>query len=178
MEDTYGPDAVRKIVEAIATHQAVDGRDLLRITKQVLGADVKQLARDFTFPLIGAELERLTPAMALNSGTEIRQGLLVQTLEKDGLAAQVGLQEKDVITAVGTTPMANSLDFEMALFRVRNQSSVALTIQRKEAGTVTLELPLQSPASSDRTGSRAEKHGKPPKKGRIESTSSPLLFIH
>ncbi|MBN1509756.1 MAG: PDZ domain-containing protein [Sedimentisphaerales bacterium] len=176
IEDAHGPDAIRRIMEEIATHETVDGRDLLKITQGMLGVDIRQLARDFTFPLIGAELERLTPAMALNGGIEIRQGLLVQTVEKDSLAAQAGLQEKDVITAVGTAPMANGLDFELALFKARNQPSVTLAVERKEAGTVTLQLAMRKPASSDQTGPQIEKPAKPSKKGRIESTSSPLLF--
>jgi len=174
VEDTYGSEAIRKIVAEIGARRAVDGRDLLEISNQVLGADIRQLARDFRFPEVGAEIERLTPALALNGGMDIQEGLFVHTVEKDGLAAQAGLREKDVITAVGATPMANNLDFELAIFHARNQPSVALTVERKDAGTLTLELPLQKPESSDKAGKRPGKRGIPLKEGAIESTSSPL----
>jgi len=174
IEDTYGQEAIRKIVEEVATRRAVNGRDLLKITEQVLGADIRQLARDFRFPEVGIELERMTPALALNGGMDVQEGLLVQTLAKEGLAAQAGLREKDVITAVAATPMANSLDFELALFKARNQPSVPLTVEREDAGTLTLTLPLQTPESAEKTGKRPGKRSVPLKKGRIESTSSPL----
>jgi len=174
VEDTYGPEAIRKIVAEIGTRRAVNGRDLLEIFRQVLGADIRQLARDFEFPEIGAEIERLTPAMALNGGIDVHEGLFVHVVEKDSLAAQAGLQEKDVITAVGATPMANNLDFELALFHARNQPSVPLTVVRQQAGTITLELPLQNPEPADKTGKRPGKRSKPLEKDRIESTRSPL----
>jgi hypothetical protein len=175
MEDTYGQKAIRDIVNELATRRAVDGKDLLAITNQVLGADIRQLARDFRFPEVGAELERLTPAISLNGGMDVQEGLLVQTLEKDGPAAQAGLQEKDIVTAVGEAAVANNLDFDLALFKARNQPSVALTIQRREAGTLTIELPLQKP-ESDKSAAKAGKRHNPLKKGRIESTGSPLFF--
>jgi hypothetical protein len=178
MEDTYGPEAIRMIVDEVAAQRTVNGRDLLKIAKQVLGADLRQLVRDFRFPEIGAEIERLTPALALNGGIDVQEGLFVYTLEKDGLAAQAGLQEKDVITAVGTTPTANNLDFELALFQVRNQPSVPLTVVRRDAGTITLELPLQKPESTDKASARPGKRRNPLKKGRIESTSSPLVSLY
>ncbi len=176
VEDTYGPEAIRAIVAEIRTRRAVNGHDLLDISRQVLGADIRQLARDFKFPELGAEIERLTPAMALNDGIDVREGLFVHTVEEDSLAAQAELRERDVITAVGATPVANHLDFELALFKVRTQPSVALTIVRQEAGTMTLELPLQMPEPSDKAARDRGKHAKPLKKGTIESTSPPLFF--
>jgi len=177
VEDTYGPEAIRQIVAEIGTRRAVNGRDLLKITRQVLGADIRQLAREFRFLELGAEIERLTPAMALNDGIDVREGLFVHAVEKDSLAAQAGLQARDVITAVGATPVANSLDLELALFHVRNQSSVPLTVERAGVGTLTLELPLQTPESADKAGARPGKRRNPLRKGRIESTSSPLILM-
>lgn len=176
VEDTYGEKAIREIVHETAVRRAVDGQDLLKITNRVLGADIRQLARDFQFPEIGAELERLTPAPAMNGGMDIQEGLFVQTLEKDGLAAQAGLQEKDVVTAIGATAVADNLDLDLALFTVRNQPSVPLTVQRTKAGTLTFELPLQPLGSPDKAATKAGKRRNPLKKGRIESTGSPLFF--
>jgi hypothetical protein len=175
IEDTYGPEAIRKIVEEVGARRAVNGHDLLKITEQVLGADIRQLARDFRFPEVGIELERVTPALALNSGMEVQEGLFVIAMEKDGPAVRAGLREEDVITAVGATPMANSLDFELALFKVRNQPSVPLTVVRPNAETSTITLPLQMPEPAGKAATPSGKRTKPLKKGRIESTNSPLL---
>ncbi len=174
VEDVYGPEAIRKIVAEIETRRTVNGRDLIEIFRQVLGADIRQLAREFTFPEIGAEVERLTPALASNSGIEIHEGLFVHIVEKDSLAARAGLQEQDVIVAVGEAPLGNDLDFELAIFKVRSQPSVPLTVMRNGAGTLTLELPLQKPASADKAGKQPGKRSMPPRNGRIESTRPPL----
>ncbi len=174
--DTYGERAIRDIVNEIGTRRMVDGRDLRQIFNRVLGVDIRQMARDFRFPEVGVELERLTPAEALNNGIDIQEGLFIRSLEKDGPAARARLQEKDVITAAGGVAMANELDFELALFRARKQPSVALTVQRREAGTLTIELPLQKPEPSGKFATKAGKRRNPLKKGRIESTASPLFF--
>ena len=61
----------------------------------------------------------MTPALALNRGVEPHAGLFVQAVPAGGSAQRAGLKEKDVIIAVGDTPVANRLDFELGLFKVR-----------------------------------------------------------
>lgn len=141
--DTFGEQAIRDIVHEIAQRRAVDGHDLIEIANRVLGADVRQLAAEFKFPQIGAEVELMTPALALNKGVEPHAGLLVQAVPAGGSAQQAGLKAKDVIIAVGDTPVANRLDFELGLFQVRKASTAPLTVQRVDAGTLTLDLPLR-----------------------------------
>lgn len=176
VKDTYGEKAIRDIVSEIATRRTVDGRDLLEITGRVLGTDIRQMARDFRLPEIGAELERLTPAQSLNTGTDIREGLFVQSLEKDGPAARAGLQEKDIVTAIGDLAMANELDLDLALFKARNQPSVAFTLQRKDAGTLTVELSLPQSDSTARPSTKDGKRRNPIKQGALEAGVSPLFF--
>lgn len=141
--DTFGEQAIRDIIHEVAQRPTVNGHDLIEITNRVLGADVRQLAKDFRFPRIGAEVELMTPALALNRGVEPQAGLFVQTVPIDGSAKRAGLQEKDVIVAVGDTPVANRLDFELGLFKVRRERTVPLTVRRMGTGTLTLELPLR-----------------------------------
>lgn len=143
MEDLYGRDAIHRVMDAIADREAVDGRDLVEVTNRTLGTDVKRLAEEFELPWVGVELERLTPAAALNAGIEPRAGLLVVSVKDGGPGGKAGLKAKDIITAVASRPAANLLDFELALFRARRQSTVSLTVQRGGTETLTLELPLQ-----------------------------------
>jgi hypothetical protein len=173
IEERHGGEAIHEIVAEIGRHKAVDGPDLVKIVNRVIGADIRRLAKDFQFPEIGAELERLTPALVLNSGLKVQEGLFVHEVEKDGLAAEAGLQEKDTITAVGATPVANPLDFEQALFKVREQSSVTLTVERREAGTLTLELPLEQPDASGGAPQPAGRRHHPWGEDRMETTISP-----
>jgi hypothetical protein len=174
IEDRYGQKAIREIVNEIGKHKAVDGRDLVRITNRVLGVDIRRLARDFEFPEIGVQMERLTPALALNSGLKVQQGLFVQEVVKDSAAAKAAFQEKDAITAVGATPIANSLDFELAVFKVRRQPSVALTVERRDVGTLTLELPLQRPHASGNARLHPGKRARHLSASRMETTIEPV----
>jgi hypothetical protein len=141
--DTSGEQAIRDIVHEIARRRAVNGRDLIEITNRVLQTDVRRLAADFEFPQIGAEAEQMTLALALNEGVRPHAGLFVQAVHSGGLAKRAGLREKDVIIAVGGTSVANRLDFELGLFKMRKSRTVPLVVQRVDAGTLTLELQLQ-----------------------------------
>jgi hypothetical protein len=141
--DTFGEQAIREIVREIAQRRGVNGRDLIEITNRTLHADVRQLTRDFEFPRIGAEVEQMTPALAPNKGVGPHEGLFVRAVQSGSLAKRAGLKDKDVITAVGATLVGNHLDFELGLFRLRKQPSVPLTVQRMDAGTLTLDLPLK-----------------------------------
>jgi hypothetical protein len=166
--DTHGEQAIRDIMGELGGRQAVDGSDLIAITNRVLGGDVKRLARDFTFPKIDVELEPMTPALALNRGLELREGLVVVSMPEKSAARRAGLRSKDVITAVGSMPVGGPLDFELGLFKARRQASVPLTVQRVGAGTLTLELPLKEPPAADPTP--PGKRHNPLEKGRIELT--------
>ncbi len=150
--DTFGEQAIRDMVGEIACEETVDGRDLVQIAGRVLRTDVKRLAEDFEFPHLGLELERMSPALARNTGVELHGGLYVKAVTDDSLAQRAGLREKDVITAVGLTPVANELDFELGLFRTRKAMTVPLTVHRAGAGTLTLELSFAESKPPRRTG--------------------------
>jgi hypothetical protein len=165
--DNFGEQAIRDIMAEVAKGRAVDGRDLIDITDRVIGVDVKRLAEDFEFRKIGAEVQRMSPALAANRGVELREGLFVQAAQDDSVAKRAGLQEKDVITAVGSTPVANQLDFELGLFKTRKAMTVPLTVHRAGAGMLTLELSFAEPKPSEE-GTPPGQRRNPLKKGRLE----------
>ena len=175
--EQFGEEAIREINAEIARRQVVDGRDLREITSQVLGTDVKEFVNRFEFPRTGLHLERVTPARALNHGLEVREGLLVEKVEPNSIAAEAGLQDKDIIVTADGAATVNQLDFELALLRARTQDALALTIQRKDTGTLTLEMPLRAAQSSLAQRPVPGRRHKPLKKGRTEFLSSfPLFF--
>ncbi|MGE5294629.1 MAG: PDZ domain-containing protein [Solirubrobacterales bacterium] len=151
--DTYGEQSIRYMVQEISDRKMVDGRDLIEIADRVLGTDVRQLARSFKTPALGVELDRMSPALALNKGVDLHEGVFVQSVKEGGGAQKAGLKEKDVITAVGATPVANLLDFELGLFRARRQPSTILTVHRQDIGPMTLTLPLEPSGSADGSSS-------------------------
>jgi len=168
--DTYGEEAIREIVREIAIRKAVNGPDLIEITNHVLDADVRTLAADFEFPDVGVELERMSPALALNHGVAVQEGLFVQAVEEGSAAARAGLQPGDVITAGTSTSMTNLFDFELALFQAKDKPAVSLTVQRPDAEAQIIELSVTESAGSARTSGGRRRQ--PLEEGRIEFRAS------
>jgi hypothetical protein len=165
IENRFGQQVIRDIVAEIARQEAVDGRDLRKITSGIIGIDVRQLVTDFQFPATGVELPPVTRALAANKGLDAAEGLLVETVERNSTADRAGLLADDVIVAADSAPVVNTLDFELALLRAGQQPAIDLAIWRKDAGTISIELPLEYPDKGQRIpGKRLN----PLKKGRID----------
>lgn len=165
IEDRFGQQAIRDILAEVATRETVDGRDLRAITSQAIGTDVRQLVADFEFPVAGVVLTRVTRALAANKGLDVADGLLVETVEPNSAADRAGLMADDVIVAADSAPVADTLDFELALLRAGRRPAIPLAIWRKEAGAIQVELPLELPDRGRKTpGKRID----PLKKGRID----------
>lgn len=161
----FGQQTIRDIIAEIARREAVDGRDLRRITSEIIGADIRRFVADFEFPVLAAELTPVTAALAANAGLDVTGGLLVETVEPNSAADRAGLRAGDVIVAADSAPVVHTLDFELALLRAGQRPSIPLAIWRKNAGTIPVELPLERPDRSRRTpGKRLN----PLKKGRID----------
>jgi len=165
IEDQFGQEAIRNIVAEIGKHDVVDGRDLLAITRRIVGTDIRQLVDDFEFPQLRMDLERVTPALALNKGLNLQAGLCITSIDEKGIAGKAGLKADDVITAVGTTPLISQLDFELALFKARKQESVALAVQRQPAQTLSIDLPLHKAGAPDAAEKAPRKRHRRLKKG-------------
>jgi len=164
--DAYGEQTIPYIACEVAQRRTLDGKDLVEIVNRVIGTDVRRLVEEFEFPALGVELERMSPALALNRGIDLREGVFVQSVRPGEAAEKAGLKQKDVIVAVGPMPVANLLDFELGVFRARKGPSVPLTIFRQGAGTLTLDVPLVEPESPKDTP--PGKRRNPLVEGRIE----------
>jgi hypothetical protein len=142
IQERFGQKAIHDILAEVATRDALDGRDLRRIVSRVIGMDVEQFVSDFEFPVIDSELAPVTPALAANKGFCVVEGLIVESVEPDGIAGRAGLMADDVIVAADSAPIADTIDFELALLRADQRTSVRLAIWRKDAGTIDIEFPL------------------------------------
>ncbi|MEN6575197.1 MAG: PDZ domain-containing protein [Phycisphaerales bacterium] len=168
--DTYGEQTIPYITCEVAQQETLDGRDLVEIVNRVIGTDVRRLVEEFEFPSLGVELERMSPALALNRGIDLHEGVFVQSVRPGEAAEKAGLKGKDVIVAVGSTPVTNLLEFELGAFRARTEPSISLTIFRQGAGTLTLDVPLTKPESQKDTP--PGKRRNPLEEGRIEFSRS------
>ncbi len=147
LREEFGEQAIRDIVTEVGRRRSVDGRDLIDIVNQRINGDLEARVRAFTFPHLGLTWSIITPALVLNEGLDVKQGLFVESIEKGGPAEQAGVKTKDVITALGAATTVSPIDFELALFRARNMPAIAVILQRKGVGTLTISIPMAKPGS-------------------------------
>jgi serine protease Do len=79
----------------------------------------------------GMELGNLTQAMARQLRLESTRGAVITSVEQGSAAARAGLNEGDVITRVGRTPVANLSEAQRELARVPSGGTAFLRILRE-----------------------------------------------
>jgi serine protease Do len=90
----------------------------------------------------GARLLSIDPELARRYGLgALRRGALVLKVSPDSPAAEAGLREKDVITAVGGHPVAAREDVTTALYTASAGAAVEAEVRR---GTQTLKVKLRA----------------------------------
>jgi serine protease Do len=82
-----------------------------------------------TSTTLSMAVENLTPEAAQALGDENLQGVLVTEVDPGGLAAQAGLQPKDVIASVQGKPVRNTRQFHAEINRHSLKDGVRLTVQ-------------------------------------------------
>ncbi len=168
--DEYGEQAIRDINGTIASRQSVDGSDLLKIAREITGADLKEVAASFRFPQIGAEVTDITETTALNKGLDVQQGLFVKTVEPNSLAATAGIEPNDAIVAVNGENITDYLDYELTLFKARRSPSATLSVWTAKNGITPVELDLGQVQAQERRKRRIST-----KNGRSFSVS---IMVH
>ncbi|MCS7206779.1 MAG: trypsin-like peptidase domain-containing protein [Dehalococcoidia bacterium] len=92
------------------------------------------------WPWLGVGVDNVTPGKALELGLAVREGVLVQGVQRNSPAAKGGIQPGDVITALNGIPVQNVRKLQRLLreeFKVGQH--ITVTIQR---GNQTLERPV------------------------------------
>jgi serine protease Do len=89
----------------------------------------------------GAQLLSVDPELARRYGLAVRRGALVFKVYPGSPAAAAGLQEKDVVVAVGGHPVASREDVTTALYTAAPETPLDLEVRRGER---TLRLSLRA----------------------------------
>ena len=141
IRNRFGEEAIREIMREIKNRSYLDGVDLIKLTNQTLGTDIRELAENFQFPQTGLKIKPLTPATTLNEGLDVTEGLFVTAVEPNSLADDAGIKKKDVILRINDRSIKSYLDFELAVFE-RMQQNIEALIWRKEHGQIMADLQL------------------------------------
>ena len=98
-------------------------------------------------PYVGVSYQMLTPQLASYYKTSQKQGAYVTNVSANTPATKAGLQEQDVITAIGDKQLNDSYSLFSALLRHRPGDTVQMKIMRGDKEmTLTVTL-IERPAS-------------------------------
>jgi len=89
----------------------------------------------------GMKVDNITPQLRQQTGTVVKSGVIVVSVEQGSLADLAGIQEGDVITEVNRKLVRDLDEFNQATAKARQGESVLLLVTRgKENFFVTLEV--------------------------------------
>lgn len=95
---------------------------------------------------IGAVLADLTPALAKRLGLEGQTGVVVARVLKNSAAEKGGLQEKDIVKAIGGQPVEKARDANQAIAKATIGRPLTITVQRGAAEQTVTVTPVEMPA--------------------------------
>lgn len=107
---------------------------------------------------LGLVVQDITPALALSLGLRETSGVLVNSVEKNYLGEQVGVERRDIIIAINDAPVKNSDGLRQLMGRVRAGEAVTLTILR-DGSTRKLTSSLLKNDGDNSTNNRAPAGG-------------------
>ena len=88
-------------------------------------------------------MKYLTPANRANAGFPDIIGLHVRSVEKKGLAADLGIRPRHVVLAVGDRKTTSRIELEIGILNALSRSEeILLKVYVLEVGDVTHPIPL------------------------------------
>ena len=144
MEDRYGRDAIRKVMDNVYRLEDGDGEAVKEIVNRVLGTDIVKLVEGFRFPETGLYMNACWPGHTpyLSRDLPTKEGLSVQLVGPDSPAQRAGMSEGDVVISVDGQRTVTNLDFEFALYERMHQKEVELGVWREGVGAMSVQLKL------------------------------------
>jgi S1-C subfamily serine protease len=103
---------------------------------------------------LGLVVQDITPSLALSLGLKETSGVLVNSVEKNYLGEQVGVERRDIIIAINDAAVKNSDGLRQLMARVRTNEAVTLTVLR-DGSTRKLTSSLLKNNADDSTNNRA-----------------------
>jgi serine protease Do len=130
-----GPD---REIELITLRDGAERRVRAMLAERE--AYIRQMLGVVDVPTLGVGLVALTDRTSAQ-GVDAK-GLFVYDLDPEGIAAQSGMREQDVILRAEGREMLEADDLDGAIERLRDRGSVELLVQRgARRGTITLRAP-------------------------------------
>ena len=145
VEDRYGRDAIKDIMENVYRLEDGDGEAVKEIVSRALGTDIVKLVEEFRFPETGLYMDAFWPGhnAHVSPGLSTEEGLFVQLVGADSPAQRAGIRKGDVVVSLDGQRTVTNLDFEFALYERMHQKDVTVGIWREGVGTISIQLKLE-----------------------------------
>ncbi|UCD31786.1 MAG: Do family serine endopeptidase [Desulfobacterales bacterium] len=101
----------------------------------------KELAMDLAYNLLGITVENLSIKNRYQSKTDAREGVVIADLHPQSYLAHIGARPGDIIRQMNDITINNTNDFEKAVIKYRQKSSVVILLQRgNQLYNITVKL--------------------------------------
>jgi serine protease Do len=124
--------------------QRDDGESILRVTVAEFPdsfADSRDSARGGRIDSLGVRVAVLTPELAQGLEMDVNNGVVITEVDRDGMAARMGLSPGVVIARVGNKAIETIKDLQKSLDEARSTGQLLLLV-RSSSGTRLLNLPF------------------------------------
>ncbi|UCD91157.1 MAG: Do family serine endopeptidase [Desulfobacterales bacterium] len=101
----------------------------------------KELAMDLAYNLLGITVENLSLKNRYQYKTDAREGVVIADLHPQSYLAHIGARPGDIIRQMNDITINNTNDFEKAVIKYRQKSSVVILLQRgNQLYNITVKL--------------------------------------
>ena len=90
----------------------------------------KELALDLAYSLMGVAVENLSKKNRYINKPFAKEGVLISEINRQSFLAQIGVRPGDIIRQMDDITIKNIKDFENAIIKYRQKSSVVILLQR------------------------------------------------
>jgi S1-C subfamily serine protease len=125
--------------DTVTMHIWRDGKDL---TFPVVAALFPvERAKDLAYKLLGIKVNDLSILKRFQYKSMAKEGVVISELNKQSYLARIGVKPGDIIRQIDDIPVTNTNDFEKAVIKYRNKTSMVILLQRgNQLYNITVKL--------------------------------------
>lgn len=87
-------------------------------------------AKELAYKLLGVKVADLSLITRYKYKTTAKEGVIISELDRQSYLARIGVQPGDIIRQIDDVTIKNNNDFEKAIIKYRNKTSVVILLQR------------------------------------------------
>ncbi len=98
-------------------------------------------AKDLAYKLLGIKVDDLSLIKRFKSKNAAKEGVVISELASQSYLARIGVEPGDIVRQIDDVTIKNNNDFEKAIIKYRNKTSVVILLQRgNQLYNITVKL--------------------------------------